>query len=69
MILKPDEKSYGKLYNVEYYMGNGRIATFSSILENIGDGYFYFKTKDGGLDIIEQRCIRTLTWCPNPIEK
>ena len=50
----------GKTYNVEWYLGNGRLRTTSALLENIGDGYFYFEYPNGGLFIVEQRAIRSL---------
>lgn len=60
MIVKTDERSYDKQYNIEWYTGNGRLHTTNATLENIGDGYFYFKYPNGGLLIIEQRAIRSL---------
>jgi hypothetical protein len=59
MIIRNTE-GYDKMYNVEYYLGNGKIATFSNILVNIGDGYYYFSSKKYGLDVIEQKAIRTM---------
>ena len=52
----------GKIYNVEWYLGNGRLRTTSALLENIGDGYFYFEYPNGGLFIVEQRAIRSLEY-------
>jgi hypothetical protein len=43
MIIKNNPKNFGKIYNVEFYLGNGQISTFSNILVNVGDGYFYFE--------------------------
>lgn len=65
MIIKNNPKNFGKIYNVEFYLGNGQISTFSNILINVGDGYFYFEDEDGRLDIIDQKAIRTLTCCEN----
>ena len=50
----------GKKYNIEWYEGNGRLRTTSAILENIGDGCFYFAYPNGGLFIIKQRAVRSL---------
>ncbi len=50
----------GKIYNVEWYLGNGRLQTTSAMLDNIGNGYFYFEYPNGGLFIVEQRAIRSL---------
>lgn len=55
-----NETACGKIYNIEWYLGNGRLQTTSAILENIGDGYFYFVYPNDGLFIIEQRAIRSL---------
>lgn len=60
MIIKINEKAYGKLYNIEWYLGNGKLQTSSAMLVNIRDGYFYFEYPDSGLFIIEQRAIRSL---------
>ena len=54
------ETACGKVYNVEWYLGNGRLQTTSAVLENIGDGYFYFEYPNGGLFIVEQRAVRSL---------
>ena len=50
----------GKKYNIEWYLGNGRLRTTSAILEDFGDGYFYFAYPNGGLFIIEQKAVRSL---------
>lgn len=55
-----NDMACGKVYNIEWYLGNGGIQTTSGILENIGDGYFYFVYPSGGLFIVEQRAIRSL---------
>ena len=55
-----NDTAYGKIYNVEWYLGNGKLQTTSAMLENIGDGYFYFICPNGGLFIIEQRAVRSL---------
>lgn len=60
MIIKTNETSYDKKYNIEWYTGNGRLETTSAVLINIGDGYFYFEYPTGGLFIIEQKAIRSL---------
>lgn len=49
-----------KIYNVEWYLGNGRLQITSAMLANIGDGYFYFVYPNGGLFIVEQRAVRSL---------
>lgn len=49
-----------KTYNIEWYLGNGRLRTTSAMLENIGNEYFYFVYPNGGLFIVEQKAIRSL---------
>ena len=60
MITKANEAAYEKKYNIEWYLGNGRLTTTSAVLKNVGDGYFYFEYSGGGLFIVEQRAIRSL---------
>lgn len=60
MIIKVNESAYDKIYNIEWYLGNGKLATTSAVLKNIGDGYFYFEYPDGSLFIVEQKVIRSL---------
>lgn len=60
MIMKANDAAYDKKYNIEWYLGNGRLATTSAALTNVGDGYFYFEYENGGLLIIDQRAIRSL---------
>jgi hypothetical protein len=55
-----NETACEKIYNVEWYLGNGKLQTTSAILKNIGNGYFYFEYPNGGLFIVEQRAIRSL---------
>lgn len=52
--------AYGKKYNVEYKLGNGKSYTFSNILEKIDETYFWFCSKENGLDIIRQDRILTM---------
>ena len=45
----------GKIYNVEFKWGNGRLDTFSGRLENIDDEYFWFiDSKNGALNMIKK---------------
>lgn len=60
MLTKINDFAYDKKYNVEWYLGNGKLATTSAVLRDIGDGYFYFEYPYGGLFIVEQRAIRSL---------
>lgn len=58
-------KALDKFYNVEYYLGNSKVATFSSKLVECMDGYLYFQDDDGGLNIIERKAIRSLIAIPS----
>lgn len=58
--MKVDNKAYDKSYNIEWYLGNGKLQTTSAILVNVGDGYFYFEYQNGGLFVVEQKAIRSL---------
>ena len=60
VVTNKNDTAYGKMYNVEWYLGNGRLQTTSAMLENIEDGYLYFKYPKGGLFIVEKRAIRSL---------
>ena len=60
MSTNKNDPACGKVYNVEWYLGNGKLQTASATLENIGNGYFYFVYPSGGLFIVEQRAIRSL---------
>lgn len=61
LILKNDTNNIlGRLYNVEYELGNGKIQTLSNILENVDGVYFWFSSKENGLDIIRQDRIITM---------
>ena len=63
--INKNETACEKMYNIEWYLGNGRLQTTSAILENVGDGYFYFVYPNGGLFIVEQRAIRSLECISN----
>lgn len=60
MLITANEFAYDKIYNIEWYLGSGRLATTSAVLKNVGDGYFCFEYPNGGLFIVEQRAIRSL---------
>lgn len=55
-----NDSAYDKVYNIEWYSGNGKLQTTSAILIDSGDGYLYFEYPNGGLFIVEQRAIRSL---------
>lgn len=62
-LSKDEETNYyflGKMYNVEYELSNGRCYTFSNILENVDGKYFWFCSKERGMDIIRQDRVVTM---------
>ncbi len=59
-VSKEREYIYGRKYNVEYELGNGRICTLSNILVNVDDKYFWFDSLEDGMDIIKQDRIVTM---------
>lgn len=62
--IKTDENCvYNRLYNVEYELGNGKICTMSNILQNVDGKYFWFSSKERGMDIIRQDRIITMISC------
>lgn len=53
--VKPESPIWGKVYNVEFEWGNGKTDTFSGVLENIDDQYFWFTDLDSGaLNVIRK---------------
>lgn len=50
----------GRLYNVEYELKNGKVQTLSNILENVDGVYFWFSSKENGLDVIRQDRVITM---------
>lgn len=54
------EYIYGRKYNVEYELGNGSIHTFSNILSNVDNKYFWFDSPEDGMDFVRQDRIITM---------
>lgn len=65
IISNENYANYGKTYNVEWYLGNGKLQTTSAILTDIRNGYLFFEYQNGGLFIIEQKTIRSLDCVEN----
>ncbi len=55
-----DDRAFEKNYNIEWYTGNGRIATTSAVMTSIENGYIFFRYPKGGLFMVEDRAIRSL---------
>lgn len=60
MDIKLKNGIHNKLYNIEWYLGNGKLRTTSAILLSTEDGYFMFEYPNGGLFLVEQRAVRSL---------
>ncbi len=60
MINNNFENAFGKKYNIEWYLANGKVMTTSAVLV---DGRFeclYFEYSNGGLFVVERRAIRSM---------
>ena len=54
------DRAFDRKYNIEWYLGNGKVQTTSAILTDVKDGFIHFIYPDGGLFIIEQRALRSM---------
>lgn len=54
------DKAFNKKYNIEWYLGSGKIKTTSAVLTDIKDGFIHFVYPNGGLFIIEQKALRSM---------
>jgi hypothetical protein len=52
--------AFDKLYNIEWYSGNGKVLTTSATLRMEQNGYSYFTYPNGGLFIVESKVIRSM---------
>ena len=55
-----DDSAFNKKYNIEWYLGNGKVQTTSAKLIEIKNGFIYFSYPNGGLFVIEYRALRSL---------
>ena len=55
-----DDRAFEKNYNIEWYTGNGKIATTSGVLTEIANGYLFFRYPSGGIFILQVDAIRSL---------
>lgn len=63
MAIKVDcsfDRAFFKNYNIEWYLGNGKVMTTSAELTDVKDGYIHFVYPNGGLFIIEQKALRSM---------
>ena len=54
------DKAFNKKYNIEWYLGDGKIQTTSATLIEAKDGFIYFVYPNGGLFIVEQKALRSM---------
>lgn len=55
-----DDNAFEKMYNIEWYLGNGKIQTTSAVLTEIANGYIFFRYPSGGILILQDDAIRSL---------
>ena len=53
-----------KMYNVEYFLGNGRVSTFSGRLVNFDKTYLWFDNRFG-INVVRQEDIKSLIALPD----
>lgn len=54
------DRAFGKKYNIEWYLTNGKVQTTAAILTDARNGYIHFVYPNGGLFIIEQKALRSM---------
>lgn len=57
---KFDNEAFEKIYNIEWYLGNGKTQTTSAVMTDIKDGYMYFRYSSGGILVLKDNTIRSL---------
>ena len=55
-----DDRAFEKKYNIEWYTGNGKIATTSAVMTSIENGYIFFRYPAGGIFVLKDDAIRSL---------
>lgn len=55
-----DDRAFEKKYNVEWYLGNGKLQTTSATMTSIENGYIFFRYPSGGIFVIKDDAIRSL---------
>ena len=55
-----DDRAFEKKYNIEWYLGNGKICTTSAVLTEIANGYLFFRYPSGGIFVLQDNAIRSL---------
>ena len=55
-----DDRAFEKKYNIEWYLGNGKIQTTSAVMTSIENGYIFFRYPSGGIFMVKDEAIRSL---------
>lgn len=55
-----DDKAFEKNYNIEWYLGNGKIQTTSAVMTSIENSYIFFRYPSGGIFMVKDEAIRSL---------
>ena len=55
-----DDRAFEKNYNIEWYLGNGKIQTTSAVMTAIKNGYIYFRYPSGGIFVVKDDAVRSL---------
>ena len=55
-----DSRAFEKKYNIEWYLGNGDLATTSAVMTSIEHGYVFFRCPSGGILMVRDEAIRSL---------
>lgn len=55
-----DDRAFEKNYNIEWFTGNGKIATTSAVMTSIENGYIFFRYPSGGIFMVKDEAIRSL---------
>lgn len=55
-----DDRAFEKKYNIEWFLGSGKIQTTSAVLTAIKNGYTFFRYPSGGIFMLKDEAIRSL---------
>ena len=55
-----DDRAFEKNYNIEWYLGSGKIQTTSAVMTSIENGYIFFRYPSGGIFVVKDDAIRSL---------
>ena len=55
-----DDRAFEKKYNIEWYLGDGKLQTTSAVMTAIENGYIFFRYPSGGIFVVKDDAIRSL---------